>query len=90
MLVSLRFPEPRGVQAKTAYDDLYAKTAGETRELLAEAHRKLTERYGAAPSNSLLLRDVLRTFAAYGPLGGPEAVEPISPTKRKTKIGGTQ
>ncbi len=62
MRVSLRYPEPRGVKANTAFYGFYARATGETRELLAEAHRRLTEHYGAPPSNALLLRDALRVL----------------------------
>lgn len=60
MRVSLRFPEPRGVKANTGFYGFYVKATGETRKLIEEAHRKLTEHYGSPPSNGLLLRDALR------------------------------
>ena len=60
MRVSLRFPEPRGLKAKTEFYGFYVQAKGETRALLEEAHKRLTEQYGSPPSNGLLLRDALR------------------------------
>jgi hypothetical protein len=60
MRVSLRFPEPRGLKANTEFYGFYVQAKGETRSLLEEAHKQLTEQYGSPVSNGLLLRDALR------------------------------
>lgn len=66
MHVTLRYPEPRGVRANTAFYGFYARATGELRSLIEEAQHKLTDHYGAPPSNAVLLRDALRVLVSRG------------------------
>lgn len=69
MMATMKYREPRGAEADREFYGFYVRATGETRALLIEARRRLTERLGAPPSNPLLLYEVLKVFVA------PEAPE---------------
>jgi hypothetical protein len=65
--------DPRGIDQNTEFYGFYVRATGETRELIREARRRLTGRYGAPPSNPLLLRELLRLFVTQGGSNEPRA-----------------
>jgi hypothetical protein len=62
MIVNMKHRLPVGVDAATDSYAFFARTTGDTRRLLAEAREKVTARYGAAPSNALLLHELLEAY----------------------------
>jgi len=64
MMATMKYREPRGAEADTEFYGFYVRATGETRSLLMEARRRLTARFGAAPSNPLLLSELLQAFTA--------------------------
>lgn len=75
MMATLKYREPRGAEADTQFYGFYVRASGDTRRMLMEARRKLTERFGAPPSNPLLLTELLRLYTA------PEASAYLTSTK---------
>ena len=64
MLATIKYPEPRGIDAGTEFYGFYVRVAGPTRSLLRKAQERVAERYGAIPSNPLLLWELLEAFDA--------------------------
>lgn len=54
---------PVGPEADKPAYTFFARTTGDTRKMLIEAHRQITKRLGAAPSNTLLLHELLKAYA---------------------------
>ncbi len=79
MMATMKYREARGAEADTAFYGFYVRTTGETREMLTEARRKLAGRFGAPPSNPLLLTELLRLYVAQ------ETPERINGTQMKTQ-----
>ncbi len=68
MRVTMKHREPVGADANTDKYIFYVRTSGETRKLLVDASKKLTQQFGATPSNSLVLHTLLTSFAAQNAL----------------------
>ncbi len=64
MMVTMKYPEPRGIEANTEFYGFYVRATGETRRLLREARRKFAEQHGAPPSNSVLLKEMVWLYTS--------------------------
>jgi hypothetical protein len=56
----------RGIDEGTSFYGFYVRASGETRELLKKAQQRAKERFGATPSNPLLLDELLKAYLRVG------------------------
>ncbi len=66
-MITRRYSEPRGLHESTPFYGFYVKVSGESRRMLAEAQRRVTEEMGAIPSNPVLLEAMLKVFLSGVP-----------------------
>ena len=57
-----RFREPRGLGAPTPFYGFYARLEGQERDILMQAQAIAGLRLGGAPSNPMLLEELLRAY----------------------------
>ncbi len=61
-MITRRYNEPRGLSENTPFYGLYVRLSGESRELFRKAHEITAKRLGSAPSNPILLDEMLKAY----------------------------
>lgn len=61
-MITRRYRKPKGINTGAPFYGFYVMVSGESREMLRDAHKKLSAELGDVPSNGLLLDEVLKKY----------------------------